>query len=157
MPESWRTVLVTGLQTPRWYVSLQVTQIYLLLYIWYSMGLRSSTYNNIFSFPKQASPVQFFLIQSLRPSSSLFPLYKTTKTGFQTRKNFKQQKRWQWQNPDNIHVQQIIFRVQREKLMGRLLARSMKFDLHWISPRWFYIFIWSVMRYSIISKSRLGS
>ena len=101
---------------------------------WASEAMLTSIFS---AFQNKLLQCILFEIQSQRPFSSLFPLYKTTEIGFQTRKNFKQQNRWQWQNPDNSHVQQIIFLVQQEKLTGRFLAKTMKFDLHWISPLFF--------------------
>lgn len=96
------------------------------------IGLRSTVYQHIFSFPKQASPVQFVWNPESEALFLSFSTVQDNRNWVPDQKKFKQQKRWQWQNPDNTHVQQIIFLVQQEKLTGRFLARTMKFDLHWI-------------------------
>lgn len=72
-----------------------------------------------------------FEIQSLRPFSSVFPLYITTETGFQTIK-ISSSKKMAMTEPRQYPCPTIISLVQQEKLRVKFLARNRKFELHGI-------------------------
>lgn len=120
-------------------------------------GLRSSMYQYIFSFLKQASPNQFIW----NPESetlflSFFPLYKTTDTGFQTRKISSSKK------DGNDRIQTIpmsnkLFFSPTRKTNRKIPCQKCEVWPIWDFPPGISVFIWSMVGYSIISKSKLSS
>lgn len=87
------------------------------------MGLRSSTYNNIFSFPKQASPVQFFNPES----EALFLSFSTVqdnKNWVPDQKKFQAAKKMAMTEPRQYPCPANYFSSPAGKTNGKVLGQK---------------------------------
>lgn len=120
------------------------------------IGLRNNVYQHIFSFPSQASPLQFVWNPE---SEALFLCFSTVhhnRNWVPDHKNFKQQKDGN-DRTQTIPMSNNYFSSPTGKTKSKVLGQKKEVWTTWDIPPHFSVFIWIMEGYSSISKSRLSS
>lgn len=121
------------------------------------IGLRSTVYQHIFSFPKQALPVQFVWNPESEALFLSFSTVQDNRNWVPDQKKFKQQKKMAMTEPRQYPCPTNYFSGPTGKTKRKVLGQKNEVWPTLDFPPWFSVFIWSMVGYSIISKSRLSS